>query len=76
MAAGFGGIENVFKRGPVLQFPLDKLNSFRQQIAASMAQIVKNDSAVPVLGKQGRHSSTDVPGTAGNQNLHQKDVLS
>jgi hypothetical protein len=75
LAISFGLSEKVFDGGPVCQFSFDKLHSSRQQIPASMAQVIKNSSFMSRLSQQASHGTTYIPGPAGDQNLHKNAVL-
>jgi hypothetical protein len=62
--------EKVFKCFPVREFPLDELHSCRKEVAAAVAEIVKCNCLVSSFDKEACNGSTDVSGTAGNQDLH------
>lgn len=68
--------KNTLKRGPVCQFSLDEFRAHRQQIPVAMAEVVKNDGLVPILGQQTSDSTTYIPRTACYQDLHNKAVPS
>ena len=65
--------KEVFKREPVSDFALHKLDTWGEQVAPAMAQIVKNHRLVSLFGKQSRNCPANVSGAAGNQYLHKKD---
>ena len=64
------GDEEAFNRRPVSYFSLDKIDAWWQQIAAAVAEVVKNDGLMSLFGKQSCDSATDVPRPSGNQYLH------
>ena len=65
--------KEVFKREPISDFALHKLDTGGEQVAPPMTQIVKNQSLVSLFGKQSRNCSADISGAAGDQYLHKKD---
>jgi hypothetical protein len=64
--------EKVFKKSPVSKFPFDKIHALREQVAASVAKIVEDYSLMTAGSEEPSHGSANIPGTAGNQDLHRK----
>jgi RecJ-like exonuclease len=71
-----GSGKNPFEVGAVAQLSLDESHAERQQLAAAMAQVVVYKNFMPFFFQQSRNGTTDIPCTAGNQDLHKKAVLS
>jgi hypothetical protein len=65
--------EKIFEGEPVSEFTLNKLDASREEIAPSMAQVVKNERLMSLLGKKSRNRCTNVPSTPSNQYPHKKD---
>jgi hypothetical protein len=67
------GDEEIFEGEPVSEFALNKLDSYREQIAPAVAQVVKNEGLMSLFGKKSRNGCTNVPSTTSNQYPHKKD---
>jgi hypothetical protein len=72
---GFRGDEKVFKKCPITKLSFDEINAWREEIAAAMTEVVKDDSRVSRFGKEPGDCTTYIPGTASNQDLHKKALL-
>lgn len=64
--------EKVFKESPIRQFSFHKIHPGREQVAATVAEIVEHYGLVAPGGEESGHGSTDIPGPASNQNFHKK----
>jgi hypothetical protein len=64
--------EKVFKKSPVRQFSFNKIRPGREQVAATVAEIVEDDRPVSPGSEKPGHSTADIPGPSGNQNFHKK----
>src|SRR5208282_6391382 len=71
-----GGQEDLLEAGTVAQLAFEQFHARRQQVAASVAQVVVNNGFVSIFCQASRNGTTYVPRTAGNQDLHKKTVLS
>jgi hypothetical protein len=69
---GSCGSEKLFNGRPILQLSLNELYPWGQQVAPSMAQVVKNYGVMPIFGQQTRNSTTYVPRPASYQDFHEK----
>jgi hypothetical protein len=67
--------EKFFNQRPVGQVAQDELDSGRDLVTLCMAQIIKYNGLVTLRGQQGSHGTSDIPGTASNQDLHKNTVL-
>jgi hypothetical protein len=71
-----GGRENLLEMGTVGQLSLNQFHARRQQVAASVAQVVVDHGFMSILDQECRDGTSYVPRTAGNQYPHKKTVLS
>jgi hypothetical protein len=68
--------ENMLKRRPVCQLSLDEFHARRQQVAAAMAKVVKNNGLMAIFRQQASDSTTYIPRTTCYQDLHKKAIPS
>ncbi len=66
------GYEKVFKESPVRQFSFHKIHPGREQVAATVAEIVEDYRLVAPGCEESGDGSADISGTASNQNFHKK----
>lgn len=71
-----GGEENLLEVGTVAQLALNQFHAGRQQVAATVAQVVVNNGFMSIANQKCRDGTSYVPCTAGNQYPHKKTVLS
>jgi hypothetical protein len=62
--------EKAIEERPIGQIADDQFDAARQQIAPTVAQVVKNYGFMSTVRQQSRDRSSNVPCTAGNQDLH------
>jgi hypothetical protein len=63
-------MQNFFKGGAVGELGFDELGTLRDQRAMAVAKIVVDYNLMPVIEKQLGDGSTDVAGSAGDENSH------
>ena len=71
-AFGGGRAEEIFKQGAVGNIAFDEAGACGKQIAPAMAEVVDDDSLVALLNQERRYVTSDIPRTAGDQDLHKK----